>query len=187
MMVPSPWFLACLFLPVLAQSFTPGSGRSPKLIFGIAEKRAKNEISRPPASFRVNVLYMSKVDVTFPTPDEAAAMGARDWPQQVKSGSWTETFGPGQEATRYVLEGSGSLEVKTFDDEGSMESGVVSKSKVGPGTLVEVSGRADLVWQIDGQGEMIILTPGYEEGGLLLGVAAVLVVLCGALIAGVGS
>jgi hypothetical protein len=34
---------------------------------------------------------------------------------------------------------------------------------------------------------MILLTPGFEEGGKLLGVAALMVIVCGALIAGVGS
>ena len=39
-------------------------------------------------------------------------------------------------------------------------------------------------WAVSGggDGEMIILTPGYEEAGLLVGVAATLVVLCAALV-----
>jgi hypothetical protein len=56
---------------------------------------------------------------------------------------------------------------------------------VGPGALLEVSGPASLVWEA--KSEMIVLTPGFEEGGKLIGVALALVVMCGALVAGVGS
>jgi len=135
-------------------------------------------------------LLLSQVDVTTPSSDEAVAMGARDWPQRTRTGTWSESFVTGQRATRYVLEGSGALVATTYDDEGEKEAMVMAEGsetrrRVGPGTLVEVTGRADLYWDVDK--EMIVLTPGYEEGGLLLAVGALLVVLCGALIAGAGG
>ena len=57
--------------------------------------------------------------------------------------------------------------------------------KVNPGTLVEVSGEAILSWKAEG--EVIVLTPGFEEGGTFLGVAFAVIILFGALLAGVGS
>ena len=59
-----------------------------------------------------------------------------------------------------------------------------------PGLLVQVAGPAILCWKNEGAAkgeEVIVLTPGFEEGGALAGVAIGLVLLCGALIAGVGS
>jgi quercetin dioxygenase-like cupin family protein len=75
---------------------------------------------------------------------------------------------------RYVLDGKGTV---TIDDD--------QQQNVGPGSLVEVSGPAALVWETSS--EMLVLTPGFEEGGKLIAVALVLVVLCGSLIAGVGG
>ena len=113
------------------------------------------------------------VKISTPSPDEAASMGIREWPQQVKSNIWSES---GSDLTRYVLDGKGYL---TYDKETRIE--------VGPGSLVEVDSEpSQLVWEITSN-EMIILTPGYEEGGKLLAVAATLVVLAGALIFGLGA
>jgi hypothetical protein len=75
---------------------------------------------------------------------------------------------------RYVLDGKGTV---TIDDD--------QQQNVSPGSLVEVSGPAALVWETSS--EMLVLTPGFEEGGKLIAVALVLVVLCGSLIAGVGG
>jgi quercetin dioxygenase-like cupin family protein len=75
---------------------------------------------------------------------------------------------------RYVLDGKGTVTIN--DDQ---------RKNVGPGSLLEVSGPASLVWEASS--EMIVLTPGFEEGGKLIGVALALVVMCGALIAGVGG
>jgi hypothetical protein len=75
---------------------------------------------------------------------------------------------------RYVLDGKGTV----VTDDGK-------RMTVGPGALLEVFGPTSLTWETPN--EMIVLTPGFEEGGKLLGVAAALVILCGAMIAGVGS
>lgn len=124
------------------------------------------------------------VRVTTPSPDIAAGMGIREWPQQFKSGSWKEEVSSSSDTTlvRYVLEGTGTVDIS------STSEGENKSYKVRPGTLLEVSGPATLSWTTTTKdGEMIILTPNYEEGGTFLGVVAALVVLCGALIAGVGS
>lgn len=85
-----------------------------------------------------------------------------------------ETVSEGQTLVRYVLDGKGSLTT----DEGQRVS-------VNPGSLIEVTGPGSMSWETSS--EMLVLTPGFEEGGKLAGVALALVVLCGALIAGVGS
>lgn len=51
---------------------------------------------------------------------------------------------------------------------------------------MEVDGEATLKWEVDGEG-MIVLTPGFEEGGKLAMVGAFFVVLCAALLAGSGG
>lgn len=112
--------------------------------------------------------------VSTPSPDEAAAIGIREWPQQTKSGTWQER---GRNLIRYVLDGEGFL---SYDDK---------RTKVGPGTLVEVDNEdeeeSELIWECTTP-SMIILTPGYEEGGKLLAVGLALAVLSIALVAGVG-
>jgi len=120
--------------------------------------------------------------VTTPTPDQAAGMGARDWPQQVRTGSWFETLSKGETVTRYILEGEGFVTVTAM--------AVDKKKKVGPGTLVEAKGPVELRWKVfdagndggKGKGEMIVLTPGYEEGASLAIVAVAFVVLCAVLV-----
>lgn len=104
------------------------------------------------------------VSITTPSPDDAADMGIREWPQQTKNaGSWSETVDDGESLVRYVLDGTGSVSI-----DGQVNS-------VGPGSLIEVTGQATLDWT--GKEAMIILTPGYEQTGLLVGVAALLVIL----------
>ena len=120
------------------------------------------------------------VQVTAPSPDEAAEMGIRDWPQQLKKGVWDEIVAEDRTVIRYVLDGTGSVEIIAGESEATQTA------KVGPGTLVEVTGKASLSWKID-TNEMIILTPGFEEGGTLLAVAVAVIGIFGALLAGVGS
>lgn len=116
-------------------------------------------------------------------------MGIRDWPQQFHSSSWTDAVPEGGIVTRYVLEGSGRLTVDYYDDDGVMRE--VKGRRVYPGTLVEVDGEANLTWEVDGKGKdgegMIVLTPGYEEGGKLLLVGGFLVVFCAGLLIGSGA
>lgn len=58
---------------------------------------------------------------------------------------------------------------------------------VTPGTLVEIqegSPELRLDWKSDTE-EMILLTPGFEQGGVFLGVIAGILVLFGVLLSGV--
>ncbi|KAL7501179.1 hypothetical protein ACHAWT_011040 [Skeletonema menzelii] len=123
------------------------------------------------------------VEITFPTPEEAASMGIRDWPQQFHNKEWTESIGEGQIATRYVLSGKGRVTIDYYDDENVNRQR--ANQRVYPGTLIEVDGEANLFWEVDDSKEgLIVLTPSYEEGGKLLLVAGALVVFCAGLIAG---
>eukprot|EP00584_Thalassiosira_punctigera_P004873 CAMPEP_0172528998 /NCGR_PEP_ID=MMETSP1067-20121228/3189_1 /TAXON_ID=265564 ORGANISM="Thalassiosira punctigera, Strain Tpunct2005C2" /NCGR_SAMPLE_ID=MMETSP1067 /ASSEMBLY_ACC=CAM_ASM_000444 /LENGTH=150 /DNA_ID=CAMNT_0013312983 /DNA_START=130 /DNA_END=582 /DNA_ORIENTATION=+ len=128
----------------------------------------------------------SPVEITFPTPDAAAEMGVRDWPQRFRSETWTDDVPEGGIATRYVLEGRGRLTVDYYDDMGERRR--IENQRVYSGTLVEVEGEASLLWEVDDEKEgMIVLTPGYEEGGKLLLVGGFLVVFCAGLLIGSGS
>eukprot|EP00638_Chattonella_subsalsa_P008524 CAMPEP_0117756188 /NCGR_PEP_ID=MMETSP0947-20121206/13910_1 /TAXON_ID=44440 /ORGANISM="Chattonella subsalsa, Strain CCMP2191" /LENGTH=158 /DNA_ID=CAMNT_0005575689 /DNA_START=178 /DNA_END=655 /DNA_ORIENTATION=+ len=114
--------------------------------------------------------YLTKlaaIRVTTPTPDEAAEMGAREWPQNVKQGEWKEQLEVGK--IRYILDGTGEVEVLGTEDDKILYA-------VGPGTLVEVIEEqgCELKWSVDGSKEMVILTPGYEDGKALAGAAFLL-------------
>lgn len=88
----------------------------------------------------------------------------------------------GQIATRYVLEGNGRLSVNYYDDNGKE---ALREDRVYPGTLVEVDGEATLSWVVDGP--MIVLTPGFEQGGTLIAVGGMFVALCIGLFIGYGG
>lgn len=109
------------------------------------------------------------VKLSTPSPERAAEIGIREWPQQVKSGSWSEEVSDGQNLIRYVLDGTGDVEIKEKDGKSKVSS-------VGPGSLLEVSDEAKLIWKVN-SGDMIVLTPGYEQAGLFLGVALGLILL----------
>jgi len=123
------------------------------------------------------------MDVTTPTPDEAAALGARDWPQQFKNADWSESVPADKSVTRYILSGRGTVSSSPSDGSGSGNN----SRKIGPGTLIEITGPAQVEWTVAKGDDIIVLTPGYEEGGLLLAVAGALVVLCGVLVATAGG
>ena len=126
------------------------------------------------------------VEITFPTPEEAASMGIRDWPQQFHSKTWSDRVSEGGIATRYVLDGKGRVTIDYYDDNNVMQR--IDSQRVYPGTLVEVDGEANLLWEVDDSKEgMIILTPSYEEGGKLLIVGGVLAVFCAGLLIGSGG
>jgi hypothetical protein len=156
-----------LLLPCIASAFTNN-------------KNSVHQFATSRKAYHPTTIFMTDVSVTTPSPDAAAEMGIRDWPQQLKKGSWTDASGPGQTLVRYVLDGTGTVEIVTNNDS------ITKSSTIGPGTLIEVTGEAKLSWE-SSSSEMILLTPGFEEGGKLLGVAALMVIVCGALIAGVGS
>ena len=125
------------------------------------------------------------VEITFPTPEEAASMGIRDWPQQFHSKTWSDRVSEGDIATRYVLDGKGRLTIDYYDDNNVKQR--INNQRVYPGTLVEVDGEANLLWEVDDENGMIILTPGYEEGGKLLIVGGILAVFCAGLLIGSGG
>lgn len=119
---------------------------------------------------------------TNPSQEESVALGIREWPQQTKTQlSWVEEVKEGNTLTRYVLQGSGDVTVVS-------SSKTLNKStKFQPGLLIEINGPATLNWKRSSDEGVIILTPGYEQGGLLIGVGLSFVILCGALIAGIGN
>ena len=121
---------------------------------------------------------MADIQISTPTSAEAASLGVREWPQQLKSGDWTEEATEGSTLTRYILDGNGVVTISSAE-------GKSQQSIVKPGTLVEVTGKASLQWSTPE--EIIVLTPGYEESGLLIAVALSLFVLTIGLISGVGS
>ena len=127
------------------------------------------------------------ITISTPTPDEAAEMGARDWPQQAKSSpGWSETVPDDAVVTRYILSGRGTVSYSSSGD-GSGKTRGSPRRKIGPGSLVEITGPTDVDWTVEAGEEMIVLTPGYEEAGLLLGVAGAFLVLCGVLVATAGG
>ena len=141
-------------------------------------------------------LYLSSSSsFSTPTQEQSVALGIREWPQQTKSQStWSEQVKDGQSLTRYILQGEGELTIAleelttTTTTTKTTKKASPQRKKIIPGLLVEVTGPATLNWvKKDAEDVIIILTPGYEQGGLLIGVASGLIVLCGALIAGVGS
>eukprot|EP01083_Nonionella_stella_P019693 54687_1 len=100
----------------------------------------------------------SPVEITFPTPEAAASMGMRDWPQQFHSTTWSDSVSEGSIATRYVLDGKGRVTIDYYDDDGVMQR--IKSQRVYTGTLVEVDGEANLTWEVDDEKEgMIVLTP----------------------------
>ncbi|KAL7464659.1 hypothetical protein ACHAXS_004996 [Conticribra weissflogii] len=138
------------------------------------------------ANFKNKVDDSNPVEITFPTAEDAASMGIRDWPQKFYSSSWSESVSDGQIVTRYVLDGKGRVDIQYLDP----YSGDISnrKERVYPGTLVEVEGEATLVWNVDDEKVgMIVLTPDFQEGGKLILVAAFLVALIAGLVAGTGG
>lgn len=128
---------------------------------------------------------MATIKISKPSSDEAAQMGIREWPQQLRQGTWTEFVTLDKTVVRYILNGSGSL--KSTDE----DQAITKITPLVPGTLVEVTGTATLEWKAndkDGKEEegLIVLTPAFEEGGLFLGVAVVVIAIFGALLGGGG-
>lgn len=124
------------------------------------------------------------VSITEPSSEEEVAdLGMREWPQQFKAQDslWTEVVAEDATLTRYILEGSGTLTVVDQDNAVTSTDQIVKT-----GMLIEVSGGlATLEWKAET--DMLLLTPTFEEGGLLAGIAAVCIILFGALLAGVGG
>ena len=128
----------------------------------------------------------SRVKVSAPSQAESESLGIREWPQQSRKGSWNEQAVPDKSLVRYILDGSGSLTVMVADDGEEEESDTIISVK--PGTLIEVQpGTPQLLleWECDSKSrEIIVLTPGYEDTKVLLGVVAGVFLLFGALLSG---
>ena len=142
-------------------------------------------VVKPASRTRLSRLYESAVEVKFPNQEEAVSLGARDWPQQLKSGSWTEQIDSGKTAARYVLDGTGTVDVILLQEDGSPKVSEPTPHKLVAGSLIEAVGPAKLSWQVDD--EMIVLTPGYEQANLFAAVGSLFIVLCGVLLSGVGQ
>lgn len=134
------------------------------------------------------VLTESGFENKQPSSVEARAMGVLEWPKQTKMGAWTERFDAGKLACRYILEGGGMVVVTLYENDGyTPKVDLPEEYRVVPGCLVEAMGPCKLEWQTDEGQELVILTPGYEEASKFAIVGALFIVLCGALIAGVGQ
>lgn len=172
-------------LPTPHRSAGVGGG-----VVAVARRRTSTTGSIAPPPLRATASSGSNnspVEISLPTPEVAAAMGIRDWPQQFRTSSWTEEVGEGVIATRYVLDGRGRVTVDYYDD-ATGESRRIENRRIYPGTLVEVDGEAKLSWDVDDERTgMIVLTPNYEEGGKLLIVGGFLLVFCAGLLLGSGG
>lgn len=145
---------------------------------------APHQGARVTPSTTATRLYESSVEVKCPNQKEAVALGARQWPQQAKSGTWSERIAAGSTAARYVLMGTGSLDVTLLDEQNNNlpKTDEPTTHKLVPGSLVEAMGPAVLEWTVDDNEEMVFLTPGYENFSLFAAVGAIFVVLCGVLV-----
>ena len=106
-------------------------------------------------------------------------LGIREWSQQTKS----EEAKEGQTLIRYILQGSGTVAVTVAGSVGNNNQ----PKKFNTGMLLEVEGPVLLEWNInkdDEGGDVIILTPGYENTSLFVGAIVGFVAMVGALSGG---
>lgn len=172
-----PAFLLLFVLPLAVVGFTvmPSGRTSTQSLPG-------GRLHRCPRTRLCESMVEVKVP---PEADWVRVRGAREWPQQLKTGSWSERVDSGTLVTRYVLDGTGSLGVTLYTESGQSKNEEPDYHQLVKGSLVEAMGPATLEWQVDDQ--MLMLTPGYEQGNLFAAVAALFIVLCGVLISGVGQ
>lgn len=183
------FWLLLLVLPMIASGFMTQTRRNSPLASAPSKQVAKEHGSSPSTSkLFAEILTESGFDNKMPSNPDAERIGIREWPKQTKMGSWAERFDVGQVGARYILEGAGMVIVTLYENDSfTPKVGIPEEYRVVPGNLVEVMGPCKLEWQTDENKEMVILTPGYEQGSLLAAVGAIFIVLCGALIAGVGQ
>jgi len=124
-------------------------------------------------SYHFSSALNASPEFSVPSQERCVELGIRDWPQTTKSGeSWSEEVQEGQNLTRYILQGSGTVSVNSVN------------KKFNVGVLLEVEGPASLEWKRDASSDsVIILTPGFENGGLFAAALVGFVALCGALVA----
>lgn len=189
-MMTGPSFLTCCTIAFLAKAtlaFLPHqSSLSPLPRYHSPSTHA---VLLPTTSIKLSATPGGSdkpVEITFPTPEAAASMGIRDWPQQFHSATWSDSVSEGSIATRYVLDGKGRVTIDYVDNNGELCR--IKSQRVYPGTLVEVDGEANLLWEVDDEKEgMIVLTPSYEEGGKLIIVGGFLLMFCAGLLVGSGG
>mmetsp|Transcript_5116 Transcript_5116/g.6607 ORF Transcript_5116/g.6607 Transcript_5116/m.6607 type:complete len:181 (+) Transcript_5116:58-600(+) len=175
-------FASIIYYVVIATLLSKTSG------FTVTHSRLNSFIIMiEPSSSKTQINAVS-TSLTVPSQEESVKLGIREWPQQTKSQqSWDENVKENDTLTRYILQGEGDLTIITTSVNKEVEK--PEKSKFKPGLLIEVNGPATLQWvkAMRSDEDVIILTPGYEQGGLLIGFLFGSIILCGALIAGVGS
>jgi hypothetical protein len=144
---------------------------------------ATHPSTMPRSRFTSSLAMGSSNRISIPSQAECEELGVREWPQQSKKGSWNERVDPGNSLVRYVLEGTGSLVI--VED----ANAITTQEEVRPGFLIDINAGDDplrLEWECDADcPEVILLTPGFEEANVFLGVIAGIVVLFGALLSGV--
>ena len=178
----SPCLIICIIAVVFIEAsfaFLPHQCVRPSLhrdqhIMSVSRSHPVRTIRSTLLAAKANSDTDSAVEITFSTPEAAASMGIRDWPQQFRSSSWTDSVEEGGIATRYILEGRGRVTVDYYDDAG--ELGRVNNRRVYPGTLVEVDGEANLLWEVDDENE-----------GKLVVVGGFLLMFCAGLLIGSGG
>ena len=110
--------------------------------------------------------------LSSPSQAECEVLGIRDWPSQARSTAYEESCAEG--AMRYVLEGSGAV---------TCGEDVMTRTPVGPNSLVRVTSDDTLQWSLDdGTDKLVVLTPEYQGPPLAI-VAGIFAVLCVGLIA----
>jgi hypothetical protein len=121
----------------------------------------------------------TSISTSTPSQSESEALGIREWPQQAKKrGTFSESCGDGQTLVRYILEGTATVNVQTTTAENVSQS-----AKLSVGTLMEVQGPCQVDWDVTSE-ELILLTPGFEQGGSFAAVLGLLVLVCGVLLSG---
>lgn len=160
---------------LLATLTTPTTGFAP-INKNVYKTITTTNLSSPNTTPTSSALYSSS-SFTNPSQEKSVELGIREWPQQTKSQStWDEEVKDNETKIRYILQGDGELIINND-----------KAKKFSSGVLIEVNGPANLNWVKKSDDDVIILTPGYEQGGQLIGVGVAFIVLCGALIAGVGN
>jgi hypothetical protein len=173
-------YVYSFFLPVSSPLPTTRRFHSPSLSSSFPFSTTSSLAQRDAVSF-FKLYYSTKI--SNPSQDEAEILGIREWPQQSKTKDWSEKTTDNQPLIRYILKGSGSL---TIQDNENGSDGTVKQTRFSTGNLIEVDGPCSLNWMIDDDCDgVILLTPGFEQGGLFIGAIVAMVVMFGVLISGV--
>lgn len=162
--------------------------------YGVSSSVSSSKSSPPTTTKSLVVLHMNNknndinnsIEIRTPSQEEAVNMGIRDWPQQVKfqGTSWSETIPAEQTVIRYILDGSVDMVTTTMTTTATeSQSFHGRRRRLEPGNYIEITGPITVQWTCITK-EVIVLTPGFEEGGLFLGVVGVVILLFVTLILG---